>query len=180
MRAARPVICAQPNPQIGAPQPNDFVETGNSMPMRIGSVSSAIPAIQESTRRPVAVRCGVVAAILLAGVLMFHQQLLYPRELLVGRQNDGQNDLTAQFVGWHLFAATAWRQFGEFACWNLNLLSGAPTVGNPQSAVFYPPNMLSIFWDAPVLASWMMVLHHWLAGGGGCHAEFVRSDPRPH
>jgi hypothetical protein len=53
-------------------------------------------------------------------------------------------DLVTTFYPYHALAARGFRH-GSLPLWNPNMLSGAPFVGNTQSAMFYPPNYLYYF-----------------------------------
>ena len=108
----------------------------------------------------------VVALIAFATAACFHQLVMHPRDLLVGAQRNGLNDVTAYFLAARAYPADALSQFGQFPFWNPYVLSGTPFLSNPQSAVFYPPNSIFLVLDAATVISWMLVLHHFWAGVG--------------
>ncbi len=109
----------------------------------------------------------------LAGVLLlistlccFHQLALLPTGLVVGPQNGGRNDLTANILPSRLFPREEILQSGTPPFWNPNELGGIPWLGNPQSAMFYPPNWLYLLSDHVAVAGWLMAAHLWLGGLG--------------
>jgi hypothetical protein len=71
-------------------------------------------------------------------------------------------DLVTSFYPYHALAARAFRQ-GTLPLWNSNTLSGAPFVGNTQSAIFYPPNYLYYFMDLKRAWALGLVLQRLLA-----------------
>lgn len=116
-------------------------------------------------------RC--LRATCLAGVLLFaitlavFQQLSrHPGDLLVGPQAGGKNDLVTAFLAFRTFPSVAWERFGQFPFWNPYSQEGRPWLGNPQAAMFYPPNWICLFAPSPATLSWLMVLHLWWAGLG--------------
>ena len=106
------------------------------------------------------------AVVALATACCFHQLVLHPGDLLVGCQRNGFNDLTAYFLSSKAYPGIAWSQFGQLPLWNPFLLAGTPFTGNPQSALFYPPNCIFLFLKPGTIISWMLVLHHFWAGFG--------------
>lgn len=55
---------------------------------------------------------------------------------------------------------------GETPLWNPYLFMGAPFLANPQTAVFYPLNLLLMPFDAARAVSVSVVIHVWLAAVG--------------
>ena len=110
-----------------------------------------------------AVAAGVV--LLLAALFCFQMLATDPTGLLVGPQDDGNNDVTRQILAFRNYQRTAW-QAGQLPTWNPDGLTGIPWWGNPQSALFYPPNWLFLFLAAESAISWLIVAHHWWAGLG--------------
>lgn len=100
-----------------------------------------------------------------AGVI-FWRLSLHPTSLLVGPQHNGGNDVTSQFIAFRDFQGRALAQSQPLPSWNPFSLGGTPWLGCPQSAMFYPPNWLYGLIGARQGISWMLVLHHWLAGLG--------------
>lgn len=101
----------------------------------------------------------------LATLCCFHKLALHPGEVLVGPQKHGHNDLTDYFLASREFAVRSVRD-GELPFWNANLCLGLPFAGNPQSALYYPPNWLSLAWKPLSSLSWLLVAHHLFAGMG--------------
>ncbi|MCS6861849.1 MAG: hypothetical protein NZT92_16205, partial [Abditibacteriales bacterium] len=52
-------------------------------------------------------------------------------------------DYALVFYPWHVFKQQCLRE-GALPLWNPYVLGGMPFVGNVQSAVFYPPNWLTL------------------------------------
>ena len=63
-------------------------------------------------------------------------------------QNDLLSDIVRAFYPWHVVASRSMRTEGRIPLWNPYELSGQPLVGNAQSALFFPPNLL-LFWLDP-------------------------------
>lgn len=122
----------------------------------------------QSEERPSAVRQHAVAAVLigLAAMMFFARLSLHPTDLLVGVQRDGRNDVTAH----NLAARDLVRQHlvkeGTVLTWLDSGLLGSPWLGNPQSAMFYPPHWLFLIVESSLLMSWLLVAHHVWAGFG--------------
>ena len=105
----------------------------------------------------------VITIAVLASV---HRLVAEPTGVLVGPQNGGRNDLTANMLPWRSFLSIGWEQAGHPPMWNPYGLSGIPWLGNPQSAMFYPPNWLFLITTAAWLPGWIMVGHLIFAGIG--------------
>jgi len=71
-------------------------------------------------------------------------------------------DLVTSIYPYHALAARAFHQ-GSLPFWNSNMLSGAPFVGNTQSAIFYPPNFLYYFMELKRAWALGLVLQRLLA-----------------
>ena len=76
-------------------------------------------------------------------------------------------DSACQFVPWLRFAADAWAQDGAIPLWKPTAAAGAPFVGNCQSAVFFPTNLLAMLLGAPPIVHALMPLAR-LVGGAFC------------
>ena len=63
-------------------------------------------------------------------------------------QNDLLSDIVRAFYPWHAVAHRSMRTVGRVPLWNPYELAGQPLVGNAQSALFFPPNLL-LFWLDP-------------------------------
>lgn len=101
----------------------------------------------------------------LATLCCFHKLMLHPDEVLVGPQRFGHNDLTDYFLASREFAAQSVRE-GGLPFWNPHLCLGLPFTGNPQSALCYPPNWLTLAWSPRHSLCWLLVAHHLFAGMG--------------
>jgi hypothetical protein len=72
---------------------------------------------------------------------------------------------TLQFYPWRQFAFEELRA-GHLPTWNPYLGAGAPLLANYQTAVFYPPNWVSLLRAGPQAVSLIAVLHVMWAGAG--------------
>lgn len=102
----------------------------------------------------------------LATVCCFHKLVRHPDEVLVGPQNRGSNDLVDYFIPSREFATRTIRESGELPFWNPNVCLGLPYTGNPQAALYYPPNWIGCLLPAGLILSWLLVAHHLFAGAG--------------
>lgn len=108
------------------------------------------------------------AALLLtiAAGLCFSRWARHPTDVLVGPQRGGLNDVTSQILAFRGSQAKILSEGSQGMLWNPSSLAGMPWLGNPQTAMFYPPNWLYAFLASELAVSWIMVGHHWLAGFG--------------
>jgi hypothetical protein len=100
----------------------------------------------------------------------------FPDSLREGLTSDGTrfSDNYRQFEPWARFAAEVWAETGELPLWKDHTLLGAPLLGNGQSALLYPPNLVSMLLGAPpashgwralfrlvvgALSTWMLARH---------------------
>jgi hypothetical protein len=120
--------------------------------------------MSKATKRREHLAAGALLA--LAMLMLFSQLTLHPRDLLVGVQRDGRNDVTSHTLAARSVMRNAYDQHGEVAYWHGDGLLGSPWLGNPQSALFYPPHWLFFFANVAACISWMTVGHHWFAGLG--------------
>lgn len=102
----------------------------------------------------------------LVALLFFQELTRHPTHVLVGAHRGGENDLTAYFHRALEWPRIAWQREGQLPGWNPHLSLGAPTIGNPQALLSYPPNWLCWWFGAVPTASWLLVAHHWWAGLG--------------
>jgi membrane protein YfhO len=84
---------------------------------------------------------------------------------LLGRQVLYWGAPLLQFYPWRQFALEMIRA-GRLPLWNPGLGNGAPLVANYQSAIFYPPNWLSLLLPLDYSLSWLVALHLVWAGAG--------------
>ena len=80
----------------------------------------------------------------------------------------GGGDLAQFLYPTYTFAAEWWRR-GIVPLWNPHLFAGAPFVGDPQSGIFYPLNLLTFLISAPLTfrdLEYLSVLHFFIAGAG--------------
>jgi len=110
----------------------------------------------------------VMGILLLVGAaaVCFWPLTSHPTGILVGTHDSGRNDLTCGFLAFRDMPRMVWAQARQVPFWNPYLLTGTPWYGNPQSALFYPPNWLFFVFPAPRIISWVLVLHHVWGGLG--------------
>ncbi len=80
----------------------------------------------------------------------------------------GGGDLAQFLYPTYSFAALWWRQ-GIIPLWNPYLFTGAPFVGDIQSGIFYPFNLLTFLLSDPLTfrdLEFLSVLHFFIAGAG--------------
>ncbi len=80
----------------------------------------------------------------------------------------GGGDLAQFLFPTYSFAATWWRR-GVVPLWNPYLFGGAPFVGDSQSGILYPLNLLTFLVSAPLSfrdMEFLAVLHFFIAGAG--------------
>lgn len=113
-------------------------------------------------------RANLLAMALLAATVLicFYPLVLHPTDVIVGPQSAGENDLTNYYIPSRTFFRNSILQDGRFNFWNPWLSLGTAYVGNPQSAVYYPPNWLTLIANPSWSLSWLQLLHHWWMGLG--------------
>lgn len=80
----------------------------------------------------------------------------------------GGGDLAQFLYPTYSFAAAWWRR-GVLPLWNPYLFAGAPFLGDIQSGIFYPLNLLTFLLSSPLTfrdLEFLSVLHFFLAGAG--------------
>jgi len=80
----------------------------------------------------------------------------------------GGGDLAQFLYPTYTFAAESWRR-GVIPLWNPYLFAGAPFVGDIQSGIFYPLNLLTFLISSPLTfcdMEYLSVLHFFIAGAG--------------
>lgn len=80
----------------------------------------------------------------------------------------GGGDLAGFLYPTYSFAQ-AWITRGILPLWNPYIFGGAPFVGDIQTALFYPPNLLTYFLSNPLTyrdLEYLSVLHFYIAGAG--------------
>jgi hypothetical protein len=65
------------------------------------------------------------------------------------------------------FVAQSIRQWGQVPLWRPLIMGGAPFVGNPLSALFYPPNWLFMLFPSALTLHLLFALHLYGAGVAG-------------
>lgn len=82
------------------------------------------------------------ALLLLFGLwLLFFWRVYTPNTIDAVSLREG--DFSAQFVSWTSYAADRWHG-GELPLWNPYMNAGAPFLADPQTAVLYPPRMVTL------------------------------------
>jgi len=80
----------------------------------------------------------------------------------------GGGDLANFLYPTYKFAAESWRR-GVVPLWNPYLFAGQPFLGDIQSSLFYPINLLTFFLSVPLAfrdMELLSILHFWIAGVG--------------
>ncbi|MGQ9677121.1 MAG: YfhO family protein, partial [Chloroflexota bacterium] len=98
-------------------------------------------------------------------VLVYFWPMISP--LPFGQMFIVEGDFTNQFYPFHHFAAREWWR-GRIPLWNPYILGGHPFQADPQSAVFYPLNLLVCFFGgfgglSLEALQWQLVLNYLLA-----------------
>ncbi len=101
---------------------------------------------------------GVLALPLLT-FLMFADVLFSSENVL----SDGTQDVVLQGLPWREFGFRHLRE-GNLPLWNPHIFLGMPFVGAMQSAMFYPPNWVSLLMPAGLATNWLFALHILLGG----------------
>src|SRR6185436_5718233 len=96
--------------------------------------------------------------VIAAPLILFAPFLLGQRVLYWGT-------LMLQFYPWRKFALDVIHS-GHLPLWNPYLGNGAPLIANHQSALFYPPNWISLGLPLDYSLSWLAALHLIWAGVG--------------
>jgi hypothetical protein len=107
----------------------------------------------------------LILAIFAALVLLFHWRILTPD--LADRQSFPPGDFTAQFWAFTTFEVRELAA-GRLPLWNPYTYAGVPFWADVQSAVFYPPSLLTLLLSAPWGFSLFAleveaIAHFWLA-----------------
>ena len=101
-----------------------------------------------------------------AACICFRSLTIHPTDVLVGVQDNGHNDTTNQFIAYKDYQYDRLQENGQTPYWNPYALTGIPWLGTPQSALFYPPNWIFLWFPSISIISWMLVFYHWWAGLG--------------
>jgi hypothetical protein len=104
---------------------------------------------------------GTLLALLLVAVIALWPILSAAPTQAPGLPGPGQDGRT-QWYPWRAFAADAMRH-GSLPLWNPYVLCGVPFLGNFQSALFYPPNLIFAVLPIGVAARASILLHVWLS-----------------
>jgi hypothetical protein len=78
----------------------------------------------------------------------------------------GGHDLVAFFAPHGERARTTFERTGEFPVWDPYQYAGTPAVGNLQTELFYPPNLIVLFLPAPLAFHLLFTFHLALAAAG--------------
>ena len=126
----------------------------------------------------------LMALLLLAPLLMFHQQTLGDRTLLPGENlfqyppyaayrevakappphNHLLSDMVLQNMQWKSFIRAQIAQ-GEIPLWNPHLFAGIPFFAAGQHSALYPLSLVYYLLPLSAAYGWFIVLNLWLAGG---------------
>ena len=126
----------------------------------------------------------LLALLLLAPLLMFHQQTLGNRSLLPGENlfqyppyaayrevakappphNHLLSDMVLQNMQWKSFIRAQIAQ-GEIPLWNPHIFAGLPFFAAGQHSALYPLSLVYYLLPLSAAYGWFIVLNLWLAGG---------------
>lgn len=95
---------------------------------------------------------GIAVILLCLLTLAFYRQIALADLILPGV------DAFTYFYPYRQYAAEVIRS-GHVPLWNPYLFMGVPFFANPQTAVFYPLNLLLCWLDGPRIVTWSIVLH---------------------
>lgn len=95
-------------------------------------------------------------ALLTLPVLVYHYKILFMAGVICG------GDFINQFVPWRQFALAELGE-GRFPGWNPYVFCGAPFAANIQTSLYYPWNLMHLFFDTERMFSLSLVVHHALA-----------------
>ncbi|MGO9600356.1 MAG: YfhO family protein [Isosphaeraceae bacterium] len=107
--------------------------------------------------------CGVLLG---ASAVCFWPLVMHPGDLLVGVHRGGVNDLLTWALPRSELPRLVWEKYREMPFWSPWWGAGGPLLGNPSSALFYPPNWLLYVGEPRKLISWLLVFHHLVAACG--------------
>jgi hypothetical protein len=74
-----------------------------------------------------------------------------------------RGDMLLQYLPWRVFGFDELAR-GNLALWNPHLFSGRPFLGDFQSALLYPPNLVHLVLPHRMAINVTLLLHVWLAG----------------
>lgn len=127
-------------------------------------VVTLTPRLESETRRNAQLDLASFGALGLATVGFFWQ-LLFTQNVWMPA---GGGDLAGFLYPTYAFAQ-AWLTRGVLPLWNPYIFGGAPFVGDIQTALFYPPNLLTYVLSNPLGyrdLEYLAVLHFYIAGAG--------------
>jgi len=96
----------------------------------------------------------VLTAVIFGGVLFTSQEIVL---------SSRGTDISAQFIPWRQFGFSQLRE-GKLALWNPYIYSGMPYLGEFQSALLYPLNLVFVFLPVHRAINVSIALHIFLAG----------------
>lgn len=102
----------------------------------------------------------VPSALLALTLAMFAGVLFLPGNLVA---SDARSDLSSFFVYWRDFGFSELRR-GHIALWNPHVFSGTPFVGDFQSSLFYPLNLIYLVLPLAKAINYEIALHVFLVG----------------
>lgn len=103
--------------------------------------------------------CLPLAFLVAVAVLYFLPVLLKGNAVVLSKEG---TDTWSEFFYWRHFGFGSLAR-GEIPLWNPHVFSGFPFVAGNQSAIFYPPNMLYLFFATPLAINLSIALHCLLA-----------------
>jgi Bacterial membrane protein YfhO len=97
----------------------------------------------------------VLAGLILLAVIILSPMLFADAGMAPGLPG---HDGRTQWLPWKVYTTT-WMKQGVVPLWNPHTLCGTPFVGNAQSALFYPPNMVYLVFPVQIAARLFYLFH---------------------
>ena len=120
-------------------------------------MKESLPAESPLTLKRADIVC--LAALFVLAVVILFPILFMPADRAPGLPgHDGET----QWLPWRVYAAESVKS-GTLPLWNPHILCGTPFVGNFQSALFYPPNLIYLVCPVGVAARLSILFHLWLS-----------------
>lgn len=103
--------------------------------------------------------------LLLATLVIFAPIVLHPTNTIYSPYSD----ILAQHYPFRYLLAKGVREQGRLPLWNPTTFCGMPLIGDPQAALFYPPNWLHVLLPPEIgyrLFGFLILGHLWIGGCG--------------
>lgn len=97
----------------------------------------------------------------LLSCLFFWKVLLYPGDIIFAKYF---SDVISLHSDYRFFYSQTFKNFGVFPLWDSHINAGYPFVGDPESAMFYPLNLLYLILPINSLFGYILLLDIFLMG----------------